>query len=63
MLLYPASIARAHTLGSALLFTTWIGCIIAQVGDNQEHVPYIGWAGYVLFALHLAYIRGVARKA
>eukprot|EP00802_Teleaulax_amphioxeia_P002072 Tamp_02074.p1 GENE.Tamp_02074~~Tamp_02074.p1 ORF type:complete len:1346 (-),score=146.09 Tamp_02074:609-4121(-) len=62
-MLFTGGQALTHTLFSAALFTTWVGCLIGEVGKYGRNASYIGWCAYVLFALHQCHIRRMARTA
>eukprot|EP00960_Hanusia_phi_P070607 767346-Hanusia_phi.AAC.2 len=53
--------AILHTAIMAMLFITWIGCMIGEVGTTNA--AYVGWTMYVAFAAHMTATRLQARGA
>ncbi|EKX40613.1 hypothetical protein GUITHDRAFT_88699 [Guillardia theta CCMP2712] len=55
------NVAMLHTAGTGMLFITWIGCMIGEVGT--VNASYVGWTMYIFFAAHLTATRLQARLA
>ncbi|EKX48971.1 hypothetical protein GUITHDRAFT_68154 [Guillardia theta CCMP2712] len=55
------NVAIVHTAITGMLFITWIGCMIGEVGTTNA--AYVGWTMYIFFAAHLTATRLQARLA